>query len=623
MLRALIRIIGTFIICTLFMIFSKILFTTIVGGYTLSQLYQIIVHGLSMDMTIAGYVTVLPAIISVFLFLRPCHALEIIIKIYFGAISFLIALGVLSNAALYPYWGFPLDTTPMFYLISSPSSAFASMTLWEVIIALLAVGIYSCVTYYLFAYVYFTLGKKCNISLNISSKRHHRKRTRISSTLFLIILTGALFIPIRGGFTVSTMNLSRAYFSDDMKLNHAAVNPLFSFLYSATHQNNFKKQFRFMEDNEAEDEFQKLNSTIRNSEDLVSNNSASLTTDIQPSDIQLIILESFSAHLMPSLGGENIARRLDSIAQNGWLFKQIYASSFRTDRALPAILNGYPAQPTTSIMKYVNKLDSLPSIGKSFKDSGYSTTYLYGGDVNFTNMNALLVAGGFSTIIKDKDFPISERLSKWGVHDDKLFQKAWNQAKETKTRRNFTVIQTSSSHEPFEVPYTGTFNDKRVNAFAFTDSCLGAYIDSLKTLPNYDTMLIAIVADHYGAYPQGLDDRLGRHHIPLIFTGGFIDKITLDPGILEKIGSQTDIASTLLVLSGIENKDFIFSRNLLDPHRRAYAFFSEPSWASLLTEQGLNTISVETKESLDKIDENQFNWLKSYLQILYNDIDKR
>ena len=43
-----------------------------------------------------------------------------------------------------------------------------------------------------------------------------------------VLLTAALFIPIRGGFSVSTMNLSKVYFSQDQRMNHAAINPAFS-----------------------------------------------------------------------------------------------------------------------------------------------------------------------------------------------------------------------------------------------------------------------------------------------------------------------------------------------------------------------------------------------------------
>ena len=86
----------------------------------------------------------------------------------------------------------------------------------------------------------------------------------------------------------------------------------------------------------------------------------SLFTTKRP-DVLFIIMESFSSWLMTTLGGEpGVAVQLDSLAQEGVLFTNFYANSFRTDRGLVAILSGYPAQPTTSIMKYpISELDAI------------------------------------------------------------------------------------------------------------------------------------------------------------------------------------------------------------------------------------------------------------------------
>lgn len=71
------------------------------------------------------------------------------------------------------------------------------------------------------------------------------RRLRVSGVLLL--LTGLLFIPIRGGFTVSTMNTGKVYFSTDQRLNHAAINPAFSLMESLSKQKDFGSQYRFME----------------------------------------------------------------------------------------------------------------------------------------------------------------------------------------------------------------------------------------------------------------------------------------------------------------------------------------------------------------------------------------
>ena len=69
----------------------------------------------------------------------------------------------------------------------------------------------------------------------------------------MVVSAGVLFLVMRGGVTVSTMNLSRAYFSGNPRLNHVAVNPAFSLLYSAMRQHDFGSQFNFYSDEEAHD----------------------------------------------------------------------------------------------------------------------------------------------------------------------------------------------------------------------------------------------------------------------------------------------------------------------------------------------------------------------------------
>ena len=57
------------------------------------------------------------------------------------------------------------------------------------------------------------------------------------------------------------------------------------------------------------------------------------------------------------------------------------------------------------------------------KNAGYRTKYYYGGDADFTNMRSYLMSSGFEDIVADRDFPVSERLSKWGVHDHLVFRR--------------------------------------------------------------------------------------------------------------------------------------------------------------------------------------------------------
>lgn len=582
---------------------------SVMGDISIADWFRVITHGVAMDCSMAGYLTIVPALLSIVSIWTSSRAVTIISNIYIALTSALISIVAVTDLALYGYWNFRLDTTPFFYFFSSPSSALASVSLLAAVGGFLATGLLTVGLYILI--------KKTAGSILIVPDRS------IPSSVATIILTIALIIPIRGSFTVSTMNLSRSYFSSNQRLNHAAINPMFSLMYSATHQSDFASQFRYFDNDEADRIFAELSAPVQIAEpDTV----APLFTIDRP-DIYIIILESFSAHLMPSLGGEPIATGLDSIASTGLLFSNFYASGARTDRAIPAILSAFPAQPTTSLMKFAKKIEHAPSWPKSLKElCDYDLSYYYGGDANFTNMLAYLVSAGFDNIVSDKDFPVSLRTSKWGAHDHVVFDRAWNEIvtdSATSTPR-LRVIQTSSSHEPFEVPYSNPrFDDSsRKNAFAYADKSVTAFIDSLSSSSLWKKSVVVITPDHYGVYPEHLDNPLDRHHVPLVITGGAVNRT---PGVVTTIADQTAIAATLLSALGLDSSLFTYSRDLFDNSKSHYAFFSEPGLAAFVTPTDTAVINLDTDRPLiasGAAPSAALDRCKAILQTIYTNLSK-
>lgn len=314
--------------------------------------------------------------------------------------------------------------------------------------------------------------------------------------------------------------------------------------------------------------------------------------------------------------------RLDSIARDGVLFDNFYASSFRTDRGLAAILSAVPAQPTESVLKHVTKAERLPSIAGVLADNGYDCSYYYGGDRTFSNILAYLRASGFTKVIQDKDFPLAQRVSKWGAPDGVMMDRcladlrAEDAAGRVKPR--FTVVQTLSSHEPFDVPYENPrFPEGPVRAFAYTDSCLGAFVDSLRAGVNWNSSLVVIVPDHYGCWPKDIPEMDDRHKIPLVLTGGALRERGLR---ISRLAAQPDIAATLLGQLGISAEDFPFSRNAADTTAGGYAFFSERDAVRLKTPDATATLTVETEEM--RGDRSLGDRCKAYLQVLFDYIDR-
>ncbi len=596
MLRYILKFLAIYLTFVLAGAIQKPVFLIFHGGEGLSAAdwFEVIYHGLSMDCTVAGYLTAVPGLLMVAGIWLPHRAwLQQIMRGYNAVAAVLMSLAAVANIGLYGHWGFPLDVTPVFYFTSSPSAAAASATMGEIIGAIVGFLIYTDLIF---------------MSLSLIDKHITVDvwRQRPVATVVGLLLVGLLFIPIRGGFTVSTMNPGRAYYSQNNRLNHAAVNPFFSFLYSATHQADFGSQFRYLDPEVADETFKAMTA-----------NPTILTDTLfegRP-DIYLIIAESFSSHLLPSQGGEAIAVRLDSLARNGVLFDNFYASSFRTDRALPAILGAIPGQPNTSLMKYISKTEGLPSLPRSLKDAGYALSYYYGGDINFTNMKSYLVNCGFEDIVCDRDFPVKERTGKWGAHDHLLFDKVLADTKSSKDPApQLRVIQTSSSHEPFEVPYTSRHQAPAANAFAYTDSCIGAFADSVSRLPRKS--LIVIVPDHYGCYPVNLEGEPARHHVPLIFAGNALQH----KGIrIHRHGSQTDLAATILGQLGIDATAFKFSRDLLADLPAHFAFYSSPNAIAMSDSTATATVDISTG-SVDG-DCTAAVKAKAYIQTLSNYLD--
>ena len=444
-------------------------------------------------------------------------------------------------------------------------------------------------------------------------------RHRVRTSVILLLLTALLFIPIRGGITVSTMNTGQAYFSQNAFLNHAAVNPLFSFFESITHQEDFADQYRFMDDKEATQLFESMISTSdQNTYPLLNEATFKKGTP----DILIVIMESFASDIMPSMGTyKDVAVCLDSIAQESILFNRFYANSYRTDRGLVSILSGYPAQPTASIMRYPHKTAQLPSIAQSLVEQRhYHTAYYYGGDADYCNMRSFLTSQGYENIIADKDFPMAERMSKWGVPDHLVANKLMADIKAQQNAKHpmLRVFQTSSSHEPFEVPYH-RLADKRLNAFAYTDSVMGTIVREYKKLPRWKNTLIVFVPDHVGSYKEGLNDfDRSRYQIPLILAGGAISR-PLKVGI---IGSQQDIAATLLAQLGVNHNDFKFSKNMMSDATPKFAFFTKPDLFGVVSEE--NSIIYDNKLQKVVYDKGQKGYNlkrgKAYLQKLYDDL---
>ena len=579
------------------------------NGCSLTDYLKVITHGLLLDCTVSGYLTAIPLLCILISIWLPGAFYQKFLKGYFGVAALLIAAIFAVDVALYGYWGFRLDATLFFYL-QSPADAMASVPVGTFFLQFLLFLIY--------AYGIFWVFKRFIIPLFPAIP----VRSRLGGTMIVLLLGGILFIPIRGGVTTSTANVGMVYFSKNQFLNHSAINPAFSLLASLSKQQDFAAQFNFFPEEERQERYTALTQT----NDTLPGNAEkrSLLTTDRP-NILIILMESFTANAIEAVGGEpEITPNLNKLSQEGITFTNMYANSFRTDRGIVSVLNGYLAQPTTSIMKYPAKSQTLPSIAKSLGERGYTADMLYGGDINFTNMQSYFFSSGYSQITADRDFPLSSRLSKWGANDNITFTHLYESIRERDEKTPWlSTFLTLSSHEPFEVPYHH-LEDPYLNSMAFTDSCIGSFIGQLKELPVWKNTLVVLVSDHGYRYPASLTDyEPRRFHIPMIWLGGAIK----EPAIIDTYANQTDLAATLLSQLNLPHDSFTFSRDILAPGYPEYAFYTFPNGFGFIDSTGISVYDNESNkpliESPAENSNERLNKGKVLLQTLYDDLGNR
>lgn len=584
----------------LFMLYNG----SIEKGFGFADYMQVMVHGASLDAATAGYLTAFPFLLVLISIWFRKFPLKKILYGYYILAAALISIIFVVDMALYTFWGFKLDASVFLY-IDSPKEALASVSVGFILLRVLA--------------ILLLIALNSWVLLKITPSVLTVTRKRIAGTAGMLLLGGVLFIIIRGGVTESTSNIGQVYFSNEPFLNHSAVNPDFSLLSSMGKSQNFASEFNFFDEEKRAALFDGLYPTT-------DGDSIIQVLNTKRPNILIILMEGFGGAFVEPLGGlPDVTPHFNRLSKEGVFFTNCYANSFRTDRGTVCTFSGYLGLPTASVMKIPAKSRTLPAIAEGLSKAGYKTDFLYGGDINFTNMKSYLLSTGYQRLTANTDFSLAEQTSNaWGVNDDITFEYLYNQLRNRKEEGPWhTAFLTLSSHEPFEVPYH-RLEDKIPNAFAYTDECLGKFIDRLKQTPAWKDLLVICLPDHGFYYPREGSNAMPRfYHIPLLWLGGAVKQ----PMQVDKIMNQTDLAATLLGQLGLEHTAFTFSRNVLgSDYKYPFAFYSFNNGFSFRDSTGVTVFDNNSGSILfdePEADESRLDKGKAILQTVYDDLGNR
>jgi phosphoglycerol transferase MdoB-like AlkP superfamily enzyme len=606
------RFLKYFAFWLIFFWMSKVLF--LVSNFnqtrnlTFSEIFGIFGYGLKMDVSTACYILLIPGMLFALHKALPSKFTNRFVYLYTLFIIVLAAFLAVLDLGLYPHWGTRVNVTAFNY-INDPVAMSASVSVADLIIGMIViVGLV-----FAFRYLFLKLFPKGVIA--------DEKGSWGTSAIQLFIVA-MLIIPIRGGLDTSPLNLSSVAFSQKLYVNQAASNYLWNFAKSVEKRKRLANPCAYMSAEQSQKIFSQF--AFENSPE---NRPQLIKIDEQKQpNVILVILESFSNKVIAPLGGmHNVCPNLDSLCTKSTVFTNFYSTGNRSDRGISAILGGYPSLLSTSIMVYPEKSRSLTLLPEYFNRHGYNTSFYYGGDINFYNLKTFVLQSKCGKIITKSDFPAKlGRMTKWGVPDEYLFEKALEDLKQEK-EPFMKTIYTVSSHPPYDVPFSkikgNSVDNKYLNSVAYTDSCLGKFIEAVRTLPAWKNTLLIVTADHGTLSPGPTDiTETASYRIPLIWSGGVVDSIQR----IETITQQVDLGVSLVHQLGWEADSSKFAKDFFNS--QPFAFYMLDSGWGYVTPEGEYYFDQNLRDFVRKptgksLEDLAFS--KAYMQVLHDDFIAR
>lgn len=391
-------------------------------------------------------------------------------------------------------------------------------------------------------------------------------RRALAFPLVLIVL----FVGIRSSVGHRPANLSTAAFSSNHLANELAVSSTYSLLsaiYMSRKEVDAQKLYGSMDWQEVQQrvrrDMQQTDASFTSRQIPTLHRQPMATHPARPPNVVVLVLESFGADFVGSLGGLPLSPNLDKWSKQGLWFTDLYATGTRTVRGLEAITTGFPPTAAPSVLKLPNAQHDFFTLGQLLRSKGYATEFIYGGESNFDNMGGFFINNGFDRVIEQKDFADPSLLGTWGVADEDLVDKAHETFLAHGDKPFFALLLSTSNHVPFEFP-AGRIDlyeqpaATRNNAVKYTDFAIGRFFDLARGSPYWDNTIFLVVADH-DARVFGADLVPVEHfHVPALMVGPGVPKSEYT-----KVASQIDLAPTLLGLLGMPAEHPMIGRDLL------------------------------------------------------------
>ncbi len=511
-------------------------------GFSVWQFLLAEARALPLDLRTAGAMLLIPALLV--------KAPRWISTAYYVLLALVMTVVTMADAVLYDFWQFHLSSVIISYALCPDgltSSVDTSFIVTRVAAFVVALALVTAIL------------------------------VRQKGTRHWYVPVILVFLPVGVG----------SCYKDGSRLfwNHTATNPTYAFITSFRTDGHYD----YMKAGQALD----IVRPLYNAQDTTLTDT--LLTCRRP-NILIVQMESLGARFVEELGGlPDVAPQLGRLMREGISFTQYYSNSFRTDRGSVALQSGHVVPPTVSLMKEERYHTRLASLARALGREGYRTDYLYPGTLDNMGKEAYYTHMGYDTLHCIDEFTDGERDCAWGSHDGTSARHVVRMLTERtdSTQPWMMTYQMVSSHEPWHVPYD-RLEDEKLNAFAYTDDCVGWLVDTLRTTPLWDNLLVIVLPDHGYLYKQTYEDPQ-FFHAPMIWVGGAVAA----SHTVDVLMNQSDVAATLLSQMGIPHDDFPWSRNVLGrTYTAPFAYCCFPAGIMLVEPRGVTIHDITADKTI-------------------------
>jgi uncharacterized sulfatase len=269
----------------------------------------------------------------------------------------------------------------------------------------------------------------------------------------------------------------------------------------------------------------------------------------------------------------NFTPFIDSLSRHSLYWKNFLSEGGRTFAVLPSLLGSLPFGKN-GFLELGRDMSEHLSLINILRANGYLTSFYYGGDAHFDNMDGFLRKSGIDQIDDGGSFPAGyDKLPagngfSWGYDDASLYRRNLDTRPAVSARPQLSIILTVATHSPFAINGAGRYKrlfERRLDeigmdegtksarrafkdqftSILYADDALRGFFSTYAKRADYGNTLFIITGDH--RMPEiPMRTKIDRYHVPLIIFSPLLKR----PAEFESISTHFDITPSLLAFLG-------------------------------------------------------------------------